>query len=463
MDASLEPAEGEFRAAADQTVAVLAQFLDGLDQAPAVGPGLSERLAAELARAPGESPREWSELLDTVRRAADCAVEAAGPRYLGYIPGGGLVTSALGEFLARVLNRYTGLSGLAPGPVALEEGVLGWLCQLFGLPRGSGGLLTTGGSMAALSALVAARVDRLGDPAAAGMLYVSDQTHHTVAKAARIAGLPARCVRTVPTTAQLRLDLAAATEMIRADRTAGLDPFLLVATAGTTNTGTIDPLDDLAELATAEGLWLHVDACYGGFFQLTDRGHARLRGIEQADSVALDPHKSLFLPYGTGVLLARDRSTLAAGHTDADDGGADYLADLNHSTLPDYTDLGPELTREHRGLGLWLPLHHHGLAAFRDALDEKLDLAARAYQQLADDPRLEVPLAPELTTVVFRPRSGGDAAAQTLLDRVNATRRAFLSSTRLRGQLTLRLSILAHRTHQPHVADALAAISENLD
>jgi aromatic-L-amino-acid/L-tryptophan decarboxylase len=456
----LEPTNHAMRVLSERVIALLTEFVDGLDDAAAARVELPDDLATALGQPPPEQPTVLPALLDTVRQAADHAVETAGPRFFGYIPGGGLVVSALAELLAQTLNRYTGLSGMAPGLVAIEDGVLRWLCQLFGLPPGAGGLFTTGGSMATLSMLVAARQNRLGDEvtvgAASGTIYVSDQTHHCVRKAARIAGFPAAQVRTLPTTAELRIDVDAAAAVIAADRAAGLRPFLLVATAGTTSAGVIDPLTELVALARRHEMWCHVDACYGGFFQLTERGRDRLAGIEQADSISLDPHKSLFLPYGTGVLLVREVSALAAAHADS----ADYLHDLHGGTLPDFAHLGAELTRGNRGLRLWLPLHLHGVQAFRTALDEKLDLARWAHTELSADARLEVPYPCELSTVLFRLRGddNSDADNETFLRRINATNRVFLSSTRLDGRLTLRLCVLSHRTHAGHVHEAVSII-----
>jgi aromatic-L-amino-acid decarboxylase len=250
------------------------------------------------------------------------------------------------------------------------------------------------------------------------------------------------------------MNVAAAARQIVADRRAGLRPFLLVGTAGTTDTGAIDPLTELAELARKEELWFHVDGAYGGCFQLTARGRARLAGIEAADTVVLDPHKGLFLPYGTGVLLARNAATLRAAYAD----DAHYLQDLDDDrALPDYADLGPELTRDFRGLRLWLPLHLHGVAAFRQALDEKLDLTEYAYRELAGHPVLEVPWPPELSVVVFRLPSG-DTDNQRFLDRINATKRLFLSSTRIEGRFYPRLCILSHRVHATHVEEAVGVI-----
>src|SRR5580704_4398924 len=263
-------------------------FVGGLPRAPSDGrstaaPSTAARspLREALLAEPPEDPSEFGELLALFGAAAGPAIETAGPAYLGYVPGGGLYVSALAEFLARSANRFTGLAATAPELAAMEHGVLHWLCRTFRLPETAGGLITTGGSMATLSAIVAARQDRLGEDFSAGTLYLSPRTHHSAAKAARIAGLPAAAVRVVPTTADLRMDVAAASQMIAADRQAGRRPFLLVANAGSTDTGTIDPLGDLGRLAAREGLWFHVDGAYGGFFQLTRRGRAALSGVEE--------------------------------------------------------------------------------------------------------------------------------------------------------------------------------------
>ncbi|MGH3823074.1 MAG: pyridoxal phosphate-dependent decarboxylase family protein [Pseudonocardiaceae bacterium] len=458
---ALEPSGHAMDELSEQILDLLSEFVAGLDHAPAARVELPDGLVAALRHPPPQEPTELPALLSMIRQAADHAVETAGPRFFGYIPGGGLFASALADLLAKTLNRYTGLSELAPGLVAIEDGVLRWLCHLFGLPPGSGGLLTTGGSMATLSMLVAARQDRLGDCAGLGTIYISEQTNHCVRKAARIAGFPAAQIRTVPTSAELRIDVDAAAAMIAADRAAGLRPFLLVATAGTTSAGIIDPLAELAALARRHEMWCHVDACYGGFFQLTERGQEKLAGIEAADSISLDPHKSLFLPYGTGVLLVRKIDALAAAHTD----DADYLHDLHGGALPDFAHLGAELTRDNRGLRLWLPLHLHGVQAFRATLDEKLDLAQWAHTELAADDRLELPYPCELSTVLFRLR-GSDptgGANEAFLRRINATNRVFLSSTSLAGRLTLRLCVLSHRTHADHVREAVSIIIRSAD
>ncbi|WP_020672991.1 pyridoxal phosphate-dependent decarboxylase family protein [Amycolatopsis nigrescens] len=445
----LESSPADLRKLGEATLDLAAGFIANLADRPShdLSPS-AERFAIT-----GE-PNELTELLTTVMRAAEPGVDTAGPRYLGYIPAGGLVSSAVAHLLALVLNRFPTVAEMAPGMVAIEQSVLDWMCAEFELPGTAGGLLTSGGSAATLSAVVAAREDRLGADSRGATLYVSGHTHLCVAKAARVAGLPRDCVRVVPTDDRLRMDPRAAARMIDEDRRAGRRPFLLAGTAGTTDTGAIDPLGDLAALAREQGLWFHVDGAYGGAFQLTARGRERLAGVAEADSVVLDPHKGLFMPYGLGTLLVRDVRTLSAAHRH----DAPYLQDLVAGDgLPDYADHGVELTREHRGLRIWLPLRLHGVQAFRDELDEKLDLAGQAADELSAIPAVHVPWRPQLSTVAFRLREG-DRATRTLFDAIRRDQRIFLTSTTIGGEFHIRLCVLSHRTHAEQVNEAVAAI-----
>lgn len=403
----------------------------------------------------------FDEVLGEFRRAAAWATETAGPRHFGFIPGGGLFTSALAEYLARGFNRYTSVAAMAPGLVAVENSVVEWLAAEFGLPASAGGNITTGGSMANLSGLLAARHDRLGDDLAGGTVYLTAQTNHCVPKAMRIMGFPASAIRTVPSTPDLRMDVEAARSMIRADRAAGLRPFCVLATAGTTSTGAVDPIAAVADLAAREDLWLHVDAAYGGFFQLTERGRRGFEGVERADSLVLDPHKGMFLPYGTGMLLVRDPAVLARSHALFDD-DVPYLQDLAAGELPDYAELGIERTREFRGLRMWLPLRLHGVSAFREALDEKLDLAAHAHRELSAIPGVVCGPPPELSTVVFSVPAAGNRGNQVLRERINARAEAFFSSTAVGGRYLLRMCVLSVRTHAGHVDDAVRVVREEV-
>lgn len=428
---------------------------------------------AELARSLREPlPRTGSplpELLATIfDRALPVSYNTPGPGYLAYIPGGGLLHAAVADLIADAINRYVGLWRAAPGLVQLESNVISWLCEIVGLPAGSGGVLTSGGSLANFSATVAAR-HVLGERFADGTIYTSTQAHHSVARAALLAGFPARQVRAIEVDASQRVRVDLVAEAIAADRAAGLRPCMIVASAGTTNTGAVDDLEGLADLARREAIWLHVDGAYGGSFALTERGRATLRGLGRADSITLDPHKGFFLPYGTGALLVRDPAALRRAHSVR----AEYLPAMQEDPdLVDFCELSPELSRDFRGLRLWLPLKLVGVDAFTAALDEKLDLARYAAQVLEAMPAVELLAAPQLSLLAFRhapARLRGDEAAldlhnERLLAAINRRGRVYLTGTRLRGRFVLRICVLSFRTHRDRVdaglADVAAAIAE---
>ena len=418
---------------------------------------MDPELHARIRATVGELPASLEGALDLVGAGVLEGFNTAGPGFLAYIPGGGLITAAVADLVGCAINRYVGMANPAPAMVEIEARVVRWLCDLFDYPAESRGILTSGGSLANLSAVVAARHAMLGDDLRDGCVYVTDQAHHSVAKAVRIAGLPSDALRIVPRDASLRMDVRALTDAIAEDRRAGFQPACIVASAGTTNTGAIDPLDEVADIAERENVWFHVDGAYGGFFQLTDGGREAFHGIERADSITLDPHKCMFLPYGTGALLARDGARLRAAHTVS----GDYLRDIviEDDVLPNFGEYGTEFTRSFRGLRVWLPLVVHGVAAFRDALDEKLDLARWLYEDLATDPALELPWEPEVTVVAFRARAGDDAT-RTILDHVNGSGRVFMSSTTIDGAMWIRPCIVIHRTHKDRIEEASALIHE---
>jgi len=454
----LDPAPAEMRAMGESALEYLIAFIHGLDDAPAEATEGAIELARDLRAAPPERGGDFEALFDEARRAIARTFEYAGPGYLAYIPGGGLYTAALADFLAQGVNRYVGLWQPSPAVVQIEENVTRWLCDVFDYPKGSQGLLLSGGSMANLSAMVTARHAKLGEDFLDGTYYVSEQAHASVTKAATIAGFSKRNLRIVPTDGELRMDPEALRALVRDDRAAGLRPFLVAPSAGTTNTGAIDPLDAIADIAGDEGLWMHVDGAYGGFFQLTERGHAAFRGIERSDSVTLDPHKGMFLPYGTGGLVVRDGHALRDAHYE----GAAYLQDLPPTgELPNFSEYSAELSRDWRGLRVWFPLRLHGVAAFREALDEKLDLAEVVVEALEADPNVEACWRPQLSTVAFRLAGDADDERQAeFLRRINASKRVFLSSTRIHGRYVLRICIVSHRTHRDRIDECIEIVAK---
>jgi aromatic-L-amino-acid decarboxylase len=334
----------------------------------------------------------------------------------------------------------------------LEANVIHWFCEMVGYPADALGILTTGGSLANFSAIVAARRQHLPEQFLHGTLYASDQVHHSVQKAAVLAGFPARQVRVVPTDDRFRLRADALEERIVADRASGRHPFMVVGSAGTTNTGAVDDLEAVAAIAARERLWFHADAAYGGFFMLTERGRRALRGIERADSITLDPQKGLFLPYGTGCLLVRNRRALAQAH--AVQIGADYLPAMQEEAdFVDFCQLSPELSRAFRGLRVWLPFKLLGARPFRESLDEKLDLTDWATEELEGIPGIEIEARPQLSIVAFRLVPPGLAAAELdglnrrFLDAINARKRVYLTGTTVRDRFVLRICVLSFRTH----------------
>jgi aromatic-L-amino-acid/L-tryptophan decarboxylase len=459
MTLPLEPSSEELRAISTQLVDRLLAFVERRSEAPAADFDGIEELIRAIRVDPPERGVPLDTVLDLVMAAGEKGHDTTGPGWLAYVPGGGLVTSALADLVARVTNRFVTVWEPAPVMAEIEATTIRWLCGLFGYGESARGVLTTGGSLANFSAIVSARQSHLGEAFLDGTLYVTTETHGSIAKAAALAGFPRDALRVVPTTPLLRMDVGALLAMIQQDRREGLRPCAIVASAGTTNTGAVDPIAELAEIAAAERTWLHVDGAYGGFFQLTDRGRRSLAGIERADSITLDPHKGMFLPYGTGALLVREGGALRAAH----EVHGPYLQDLApEADIPNFSDYSAELSRDARGLRVWLPVVLHGLSAFREALDEKLDLARFAYQALSRIPSLEVPWEPELSIVAFRVRAGedqaSDAASADLLRQINATRRFVLSSTVVDGLFTIRIAILSFRTHRDRIEELIDTI-----
>lgn len=457
----LEPTPDELREMIDAAAERVVDHLATLGDQPAMDLDDAEAVAAKLhAPEPPEHGEPLEPLLDRVLdEAVPKSLNAPHPGYLAYIPGGGLTDAIVADMIADATNRYTGVRAAAPALVQLEADVVDWFCEILGYPDGSGGTLTSGGSLANQTAVTTARIDRLGE-IRDGVIYASDQTHHSLRKAARLAGFDVDQVRAVPSTDAYRIDVDALEAAIDDDREAGREPFLVVGNAGTTNTGAVDDLHALAALCDADDLWLHVDAAYGGFFAMTDRGADRLDGISRADSITLDPHKSLFLPYGVGSLIVRDVETLRTAHSLP----ASYLPEEGETRGVDFSHLSPELTRPYRGLKVWLAIRHHGLAAFRDALDEKLDLARWAADALAAIDDVDVVAEPELSILAFRLEPEGadaetvDALNRDLLETVNGYRNVHISGTTLDGVFTPRLAIGSFRTHRDTVEQAVADV-----
>ena len=416
-----------------------------------------------------ESPTEFSKILDQFRAEVDTTgITPCSGGQMGYIPGGGLYPSALGDFLADISNRYSGVAFAGPGAAAMELTLVEWMCRLVGYPASASGDLTSGGSMATLSALVTARdacgIDYARIPASC--VYLTEQAHHCIGKALHVAGLKDVHQRIVSMDTRYRMDTAHLKRTIEADRAQGLEPWLVIASAGTTDTGAIDPIRDIATVARQEGLWFHLDAATGGFFLLCEPGREQLQGIELADSIVMDPHKGLSLPYGSGAVLVRDRKFLLQSNAydanymqDAKQDGATH----EHPLSP--ADLSLELTRPFRGPRMWFPLRLFGLKVFRASIEEKVWLARYFYQEISKVDGFETGPYPDLSIVTYRylPQTGdANLFNKRLLEAVLEDGKLFISSTTINGNYTLRLAVLNFRTHRQHIDYLLALLKRTV-
>lgn len=448
MAVLLEPAAGHRKKMTKQTIDFAETFLEELPGMNAFEP---DRGSSNLLDQPfDEETGDLACLLGTLDKAVNTeGINPASGGHLGYIPGGGIYPSALGDFLADVTNRYSGISYASPGAAKIEQQLVQWMTRLVGYPATSGGDLTSGGSIANLTAIIAAR-ETMGVRSRDienSCIYMTADTHHCIDKSIRAAGLGECQKRHVPMDDQFRMDVSALEEMILQDKTAGLRPWLVTASAGTTDTGAVDSIGEIADLAEQYGLWLHVDAAYGGFFLLCEEGRQVLRGLDRAHSIVLDPHKGMFLPYGSGAVLVRDVEWLAQSQSYE----ADYMQDAcNTDGHYSPADLSLELSRPFRGLRFWLPLKLFGLAPFRAALAEKIWLARYFHEELEKLPGWEVGPYPELSVATFRyvPEQGDpNEFNERLVEAIRADGKVFISSTLIDDKFVLRLAVLHFRTH----------------
>lgn len=431
-----------------------------------------------------QRPEDFEKLLKTVfEEMAPLGQQPGHPGYLAYVAGAGNAVSQPAQAIAQTLNQFTAHFNMSPGLVTLETEALKWFLDLFGLDQPEAlGLFTTGGSAANLQALAAARNTRLkGSDLSKARFYASSQVHHCIGKALAFLGFPLESLVLIPTQNRtdkvaanvsdsklFSLDLGSLKTQIQADRKAGLQPLAIIGTAGSTNTGTVDPLKDLASIASSEDLWFHVDGAYGALFYLTEKGRQILDGIQLADSIALDPHKALSLPYGTGCLLVKDRKNLVIEYA----GASTYMppsAGLESDSFNrlDFADFTPELSRDFRGLRVWLPIKTLGIQPFVLNLEEKLKLAEYAAQKIQNSAHLEVVKAPDLSILTLKHKNS--ALTRQLLTQINQERTFFLSGCEVdlngQKQFVIRICLLGFRSHFAEVealTNDLERLAKNL-
>ncbi len=417
-------------------------------EGPAIHASSPDELGSSIGGPPPDVPGDPEEALKVLVDVALGNMQHGDhPRYFARVPGPSSFAAVLGDWLGTGFNAIAASWAGGSGPAAVELVVLEWLRQLIGLPEGTEGVLTSGGSLANATGLIVAR-----DATGPGVAYLTDQTHASIERALTAIGFPPEHVRVLPSDADYRMDVTSLREAVTGDRAGGLRPGFVVATAGTTNSGAVDPLDGLAELCSAEDMWLHVDGAYGASAALCERGRSVLGGLGRADSLVLDPHKWLFQPYDIGSLfvcrpgaLTRTFSMTPAYLTDATAGTGEV----------DLRDRSLELSRRSRALKLWLTMKTYGLDRIRSAIARGIELAEHAERVLRADDRWAVVTPAQLGIVTFaRPgvAPGAHAAAAAVLARDGY---AAVTSTTLRQRSVLRLCTINPRTTEEDVESTL--------
>ena len=459
----LEPTPEKRKAVRDKVVQYGEDFLNKIETSKAFEANSDKGLGL-LDHPIGGKPLTIAQALNLVKKNVDFpALNPASGGHLGYIPGGGIYYSSLGDYLTAITNRYAAIFYASPGAVRMENMLIDWMANLVGYPKNTVGNLTSGGSIANLIAICTARDAKniTSKNLPKSVIYMTAQTHHSLNKAFRIAGLNECIIRYIEMDSQCRMDAKDLRTQILADKKKKLNPFLVVGSAGTTDTGAIDPLEDIGNIAKRHKLWYHIDAAYGGFFILTREGKRKLKGLDKSDSLVIDPHKGLFLPYGVGTVLVKNKKHLNATHH--------YLANYMQDTLsameePSPADLSPELTKHFRGLRMWLPLQLLGLKPFQACLEEKLLLAKYFYNEVRKL-GFECGTKPELSVVTFRYKvkdGDQDTFNKRLLEAIKEDGRAFVSSTVLDGKFTMRFACLSFRTHLSTVDMLLSVLKKEV-
>ena len=441
---------------------ILVERIESLPGEDAWEGDFRQGLEDQLLEEPPEEGRPAAEVLkQAAREVLPFATRLDHPRCFAFIPSSPTWPSVLADFLAAGYNINTVTWLVASGPSQLELVVIDWFRRWLGYPESAGGLFTSGGSAASLDALVAAR-EAAGSPERV-TVYMSDQSHSVLSRAAMIIGVRPECIRMVPSDTHTRLDMEALARAVTEDRAAGFNPVAVCANAGAASTGAIDPLEAMADFCEAKGIWLHVDAAYGGFAIVTEQGKKLLRGIERADSIGLDAHKWFFQPYEAGCLLVKDGRTLESAFGVHHDVLQDTIWGRDH---PNFADRGVQLSRSFRALKVWMSIQTFGMGAFRRAVSQGMELAARAEAYVRTSPILDITNPASLGIACFRikpPDTDLDEAAleeinRNVLARVFWEDRALISSTFVRKTFSLRLCILNLTTTWDDVRETLEAI-----
>jgi aromatic-L-amino-acid decarboxylase len=449
---SLEISPDEFRRLAEKVTQLTADYLRELDSRP-ISPATTGDEAERLFRAPLNEKGVGAEALAGLQDVIEHS-RAQNARFFGYVLGSGEPVAAVADLLASVLNQNVTAWRSGPAAVTLERTVVSWLAQAIGC-SGFRGSLTGGGSSASLMALAMAREARMPANEAGvrglprGVVYASEEVHMSIPKSIALLGIGRNNLRLISTDEKFRLVPSELERAIQHDKAEGKIPIAVVASAGTVNTGAIDPLPEIAAIARRHGLWMHIDGAYGALAAISAPG--KFTGMDLADSLSLDPHKWLYQPLDCGCLLYRDVNAAHAAFSHT----GDYAKALTSDPVEGFAffEESLELSLRFRALRLWLSLRYHGLQAFRAAIQKDLDLAQHLATAIAKQPELELLAPVELSAVCFR-HTGTESLAEDELNRRNAAilkrvvqrGRVYLSNATLLGKFCLRACIVNHRT-----------------
>ncbi len=452
------------RALGHQVIDILADHFSSIHDSPVGRKTSRAELQKNFGGAIPESPGDVSEIVGSLKEQLFAnMLHVDHPRFFAFVPGPNNFVSVMAEALAAGFNTFTGTWFAGSGPAQVELTVIDWLRQICGLPETAGGLFVSGGSMANLTGLAVGRNEKLGDDAAGAVAYVGDQCHSSVARALRVLGIASDAIRAIPSDRDYRLSVNALKDAVAGDRAAGRRPFCLVANAGTTNTGAVDPLRELADLCRSEALWFHIDGAYGAPAILTGKGRSALEGLELADSLSLDPHKWLFQSFEAGCVLVRDRSLLLRTFQVM----PEYLRDTEGGTEEvNLGNYGVQLTRSFRALKLWLSLRTFGLESFRKAIARGIDIAEIAQRELESIEEWEIVTPARLAVVTFRYSPRGmngesvDALQGRMVEAMLADGYALATSTVLSGRPVLRLCTINPRTTDREIRETVRRMTE---
>jgi glutamate/tyrosine decarboxylase-like PLP-dependent enzyme len=448
----LELSPEEMRRFGYRVVDLLVQHFSTMGESPVGAKRSPGELLPRFAGPPPETPADPQQLLARLEQDVfPNNLHVDHPRFFAFVPGPGNFVSTMADALASGFNIFNGTWLGGSAAAAIELTVIGWFRTFCGFPETAGGLFVSGGSAANLTALHTARVAKQANLQRQPVVYFSDQTHYSIERALGVIGFPRELFRKIPSDDRFRLPIEQLRAEIRADRKAGLHPFCVIANAGTTSTGAVDPLPELADLCEEEDLWLHADGAYGAATMICERGQKKLAGLDRVDSLSLDPHKWLFQPFECGCVLVRDASKLKSAFQLM----PEYMRDVHRNAAEtNPADYGIQLSRGFRALKVWLSINTFGLAAFRDAVTRGFELAEFAERELRRRRTWEILSPAEMAIVAFR--YGRDDALQTrLVESMLRDGFAFLTSTTLKGVTALRLCTINPRTTEDDIVQTI--------